>query len=98
MSLFDLPRAADLPRLRSVTDRNILDRVRRLERALAAWQGEARSFARTTAALQSAADDLFRAANNTQDYGRSMPRDQAAEREELVEAVAKLCEHLAKFG
>jgi hypothetical protein len=33
-----------------------------------------------------------------QDHGRSMPRDQAAEREELVEAVAKLCEHLAKFG
>jgi hypothetical protein len=97
VSLFDLPRDTALPRLRSVTDRNILDRVRRLERALAAWQGEARSFARTTAALQSAADDLFRAANTMQDYGRSMPRDQAFERDELVEAVSKLGEHLSKF-
>ncbi|HMO09441.1 MAG TPA: hypothetical protein PKD10_17615 [Paracoccaceae bacterium] len=35
MSLFDLPRDTAMPRLRAVTDREILDKLRRHERARA---------------------------------------------------------------
>jgi hypothetical protein len=97
MGLLDLPRDAALPRLRAVTDRTILDKIRRLERAMATWQSEARAFARTTAAAQAAADDLYRAVSTAQDYRRSLPRDEAAEREELAEAIGKLNEHLSQF-
>lgn len=97
MSLFDIPRDAALPRLRAVTDRDILDKIRRYERALAQWQSEARGFARTTSALQAASVELYRVANNTQNYCRSTPREEAAEREDLAEAVARVSEHLARF-
>ncbi len=98
MSLFDIPRDAALPRLRAVTDREILDKVRRYERALAQWQSEARGFARTTTALQAVSDELYRVANLTQNYARTVPREEAAEREELTNAVSQMDAHLARFN
>jgi hypothetical protein len=97
MSIFDIPRDARLPRLGSVTDRDILDKMRRLERALATWQSEARGFRRTTTALQAAMDELYRVANVTQNYGGSIPPDEAEERALLCDTISRLDRHLAQF-
>lgn len=97
MSLFDLPRDTALPRLRAVTDRDILDKVRRYERALAAWQSEAGNFRRATTALQAASDDLYAAATTTGNYARQLPRDQVQEREAITNAISRLDRHLERI-
>lgn len=97
MSLFDIPRDATLPRVRAVTDRDILDKIRRFERALATWQSEARGFARTTTALQAASDDLYRVASTTGNYARQIPREEAEEREAITEAISRLDRHLSRI-
>lgn len=98
MGVLDLPRGAALPRLRSVTDREIIDKVRRFERALAAWETEARSFRRTTTALQAASDELLRVANLTGRDARGLEPDEAEERAMICSAISALDRHLAPFG
>jgi hypothetical protein len=96
MSILDIPRDAALPRrLDAISDRDIQDKLRRFERALAAWQNKARTLRRATTALQAASDDLYRVANLDGPDAGSLDPAEAEQRGLLCSAISSLDRHLA---
>lgn len=98
MSILDLPRNAALPRrLDTLTDREIEDKLRRYERALAAWQNKANVLQRATTALQAASDDLYRVANISGPDARGLDPAEAEQRALLIDSISALDRHLSRF-
>lgn len=98
MSILDLPRNAALPRrLDALTEREIEDKLRRYERALAAWQNTADVLRRATTALQAASDDLVRVANISGPEARGLDPAEGEQRGLLMDSISALDRHLSRF-
>lgn len=74
-----------------------MDKLRRFERALAAWENKARTLSRATTALQAASDELYRVANIRGPDAGSLEGDEAEQRALLCDSINRLDRHLARF-